>query len=273
MLGHHERVRLAVRLLVAVTAVLSAGAALVGVAPSAGAANCSTVINFEFDAASGGVVLSPAKVTVADGACVTLHNNTITSADFTVGAHYKATAPAFSDAAPSYVAGPGGSTQPVTATGAAGTAKGSIVVTPAPAQPSPSPTRSPSSPRPSRSPSSPTRTAPRPTSTAPRPAPLTQTPTASPPPVQPLVSPPAGSSPFLAGTPTPSPSPSSSQGPTVVSGPLQPPTDRGMGLPAALAALAVVGTAGALLRVLLAEPLGSGRLGAVDSAHFVGPAL
>jgi hypothetical protein len=42
----------------------------------------------------------------------------------------------------------------------------------------------------------------------------------------------------------------------VVSGPLQPPTDRGTGLPAALAALAVVGTAAALLRVLLAEPIG-----------------
>jgi hypothetical protein len=37
---------------------------------------------------------------------------------------------------------------------------------------------------------------------------------------------------------------------------LQPPTDRGTGLPAALAALAVAGTAGALLRVLLAEPVG-----------------
>jgi hypothetical protein len=41
----------------------------------------------------------------------------------------------------------------------------------------------------------------------------------------------------------------------IVTGPLQPPTDRGTGLPAALAALAVVGTAGALRRVLLAEPV------------------
>lgn len=262
--------RPAVRLLVALTALLSAGVALVGVAPSAGAANCSTVISFEFDASSGGVVLNPAKVTVADGACVTLQNNTITSADFTVGAHYKATAPAFSAATPNYVAGPGGSTQPVTATGAAGTANGSIVVKPAPAQPSPSPTRSSSSPRPSRPPPRPSAS---PTPTATRPAPLTQTPTASPPPVQPLVSPPAGSSPFLAGRPTPAPSPTSSRGATVVSGPLQPPTDRGTGLPAALAALAVVGTAGALLRVLLAEPLGSGHVGPVDGGHFVGPAL
>jgi hypothetical protein len=52
-----------------------------------------------------------------------------------------------------------------------------------------------------------------------------------------------------------------------VAGPLQPPTDRGTGLPAALAALAVVGTAGALLRVLLAEPIGP-----VDSGRTVGAA-
>jgi hypothetical protein len=270
-LGHHERVRLALRVLGALTAALSAGVALVVTASPARAA-CGTVISFEFDASSGGVVLNPASVTVADGACVTLENNTVTSAEFTVGSQYKQTAPAFSPATPDYVAGPGGSTQPVTATGAAGTAKGTIVVKPAP-QPSPSaPT---SSPRPQPSRSRPAGSSPSPTSSRPgavRPAPLTRTPTASPPPVQPLVSPPAGESPFLAGRPSPSPSPSRSAV-AVVSGPLQPPTDRGTGLPAALAALAVVGTAGALLRVLLAEPLGPGRLEPVDGGHFVGPAL
>jgi hypothetical protein len=268
-LGHHERVRLRLRLASALTAALATGGVLMVVGLPAAAAGCSTVISFEFDATSGGVVLNPAKVTVADGACVTLQNNTVTSADFTVGSHYKATAPAFSPATPDYVAGPGGTTQTVTASGAAGTAKGSIVVKPAPAQPSPSPTRSTSSPRPhpSRSPSAGSS----PTATAAHPSPLTRTPTASAPPVQPLASPPPGSSPFLAGQPTPVPSPTRSA--TVVSGPLQPPTDRGTGLPAALAALAVVGTAGALLRVLLAEPLGSGHIGPVDGRQFVGPAL
>jgi hypothetical protein len=73
--------------------------------------------------------------------------------------------------------------------------------------------------------------------------------------VQPLTSQEPGSTPFLAGQPTPQPSSSTSSAPAVLSGPLQPPSDRGTGLPAALAALAVVGTAGALLRVLLAEPI------------------
>jgi hypothetical protein len=80
-----------------------------------------------------------------------------------------------------------------------------------------------------------------------------------------------GSTPFLAGRPTPSPSPTTST--TVVAGPLQPPTDRGTGLPAALAALGVVGTAAALLRVLLAEPVADGGIGAVDDGRSVGAAL
>ena len=220
-------------------------------------------MTFQFDAASGGVVLSPPKLTVAAGACVTFHNGTITSADFTVGAHYKQTAAAFSDVTASYVAGPAGSTQPVTATGAAGTAHGSIVVkaAPGPAHSSAPPSRSPS-PQPSQS-AAPSRS-PAPTPTRSPPA----HPTASAPPVTPITSQPPGSTPFLAGQPTPTPSPSQSQSATVVSGPLQPPTDRGTGLPAALAALAVVGTAAALLRVLLAEPIGS-----VDDGRSVGAAL
>jgi len=230
---------------VAVAALL--GSVLVG--SSAQAAGC-TVMTFQFDASTGGVVLSPSKLTVAAGACVMFSNATITSADFTVGSRYKATAPAFSNATPNYVAGPAGTTQPVTATGAAGTAKGSIVVTAAP-KPSPTPTHS-STPKSSPTPSQSRHPSPSPTA-APPTAPA-QTPTAAPPPVRPLTSPPPGSTPFLAGTPSPSPSATHS-GLAVVTGPLQPPTDRGTGLPAALAALAVVGTAGALLRVLLAEPL------------------
>jgi hypothetical protein len=225
-------------------------------------AACGNVMTFQLDPISG-VVLSPSKLTVAKGACVTFHNATITSAQFTVGARYKGSAQAFSDATPSYVAGPAGTSQAVTATGAAGTAHGTIVVKAAPPKPSPKPSpsshSSTPSPRQTSSPSHP----PSPTPTATRPTPLATTPTASPPPGQPLVSPSSGSTPFLAGQPTPS----ASSPATVVSGPLQPPTDRGTGLPAALAALAVVGTAGALLRVLLAEPIGS-----VDSGRTVGAA-
>jgi hypothetical protein len=67
-------------------------------------------------------------------------------------------------------------------------------------------------------------------------------------------------------TPTVAPSPSTSPL-AVVAGPVQPPTDRGLGLPAALAALAVVGVATALLRVLLAH-----TPSAVDNRGTVGPA-
>lgn len=212
-------------------------------------AACS-VMTFEFDPTSG-AVLAPSSLTVANGACVTFHNATITPAQFSVG-RYKATAPAFSDATPNYVAGPAGTRQAVTASGAAGTAHGTIVVKPAPAKPSPSPSHHSTAPSPR--PSSTPARQPSPTPTAARPTPPATTPTAAPPPTQPLVSPPPGSTPYLAGQPTPTPSTSSA--PAVVAGPLQPPTDRGTGLPAALAALAVVGVAGALLRVLLAEPVG-----------------
>ena len=218
-------------------------------------------MTYELDPTSG-VVISPASLTVSKGACIRLHNATITPVKFTVGAHYASTAPAFGDAAPNYLAGPAGTKQPVTATGPGGTAHASIVVRAAPSKPRPSPSHS-SSPTPRTTPH-PTQQASSPAPT--RPTPPATTPTASPPPVQPLVSPSPGSSPFLAGQPTPTPSPSQSAA-AVVSGPLQPPTDRGTGLPAALAALAVVGTAGALLRVLLAEPVG-----AVDTGRTVGAA-
>jgi hypothetical protein len=67
-------------------------------------------------------------------------------------------------------------------------------------------------------------------------------------------------SPTLAHTP-PIANPSASPTPAVV-GVLEPPTDRSAGLPAALAALAIVGSGAGLLRVLLAEP--------VDGAPAVG---
>ena len=51
----------------------------------------------------------------------------------------------------------------------------------------------------------------------------------------------------------------------VAGGPLEPPTDRGVGLPAAIAALALAGAGGGLVRVLLAEPVG-----AVDERGTVG---
>lgn len=260
-LGHHEGMcRPFARVPAALAAVLLGLVGSLALIAPAHAAGCS-VMTFQFDPTTG-AALSPPKLTVNQGACVILHNATITSAQFSVGAHYKSTAQPFSDAAPNYVAGPAGTTQAVTASSAAGTAHGSIVVTAAPSKPTPTPSHSQPptahpSPRPTHQAGSPPATPPTPPAT---------TPTAAPPPVQPLVSPSVGSTPYLAGQPTPTPSPAQSST-AVVAGPLQPPTDRGTGLPAALAALAVVGTAGALLRVLLAEPVG-----AVDSGRTVGAA-
>src|SRR3954453_22417733 len=169
-LGHHGDVqrRLLARL-AAVATVLGGAALASSVAMLPAHAACNNVMTYQFDPSTG-VVLSPSTLTVAKGACVTLHNATITSAQFTVGAHYKATAQAFSDATPAYVAGPAGTTQAVTATGAAGTAHGKIVVKAAPSKPSPTPSRPsfPPTPKPSSSAHQPT---PTPTPTAPRPTP------------------------------------------------------------------------------------------------------
>jgi hypothetical protein len=248
---HAFLARSAAALIVAASAVT--GGVLLGL--PAHAATCGNVMTLQPDGA-----ISPSNLLVDPGACVTFHNGTILPAQFTVGAHYKQTAAAFSEVTTDYVAGPAGTTQPVTATEPGVTAHATIVVKPAPSKPAPTRTHS-AGPAPRHSSSA---GHPSPTPTAAAPTPPARTLTAAPPPVQPLVSPAPGSSPFLAGQPTPTPS-SSSPAATVLSGPLQPPTDRGTGLPAAVAALAVAGTAGALVRVLLAEPIGP-----VDDARTVG---
>jgi len=75
-----------------------------------------------------------------------------------------------------------------------------------------------------------------------------------------LAAPETGVTPSL---PAPTPSPTTSPV-AVVAGPLQPPTDRGLGLPAAIAALALVGVGAAMVRVLLAHAP------AVDNRRTVG---
>jgi hypothetical protein len=63
-----------------------------------------------------------------------------------------------------------------------------------------------------------------------------------------------------------SPTPSPGRSGVVVAGPLQPPTGRGTGLPAAVAAVAIVATAAALVRVLLAYPISAVDGGRVADA-------
>ena len=65
--------------------------------------------------------------------------------------------------------------------------------------------------------------------------------------IEPPVSPP-GPVQMPSQTPTPAAT-------AVVAGPVEPPSGRGLGMPAALAALAVVGTGAALVRVIAAEPV------------------
>jgi len=227
-------------------------------APVASAATSCAVMTLEADS-TGTLVLSPQSVTVDNGGCVQFSNQTIFAAQFSVGS-YNRTVPAFSQTSGSsnYTATPAGATQTVVAREAAGNASGTIVIRSAPTH-SPSPTpRHTSQSAPSHQPSSAhTRATSAQPSAAGSSAPATKR--SKPTPHRATGSPTPASSSFLTGHPTASPS---SPPVAAVGGPLQPPSDRGTGLPGALAALAIVATAGALLRVLLAEP--------VDRPHSVG---
>lgn len=257
-LGHHGGVGAPVRF----TAVLCLGvtATAVGAGTASAATRC---VPMTLKSNGVGVALEPSSVTVDAGACVALGNGTALTATFTVGGHSQQVA---SGDHWNYAARAAGTTQKVTASELLGSAHGSIVIRPA-AQPSTSPAPSPghtSTPQPQQS-QPPAPGGSRPGATPAATSAPVPVPSASPPPPGSAVTPAPGSSPFLAGRPTPSPS---SSHVTVVGGPLQPPTGRGTGLPAAVAALAAVATAGALLRVLLAEPVG-----AVDGRRSVGAAL
>lgn len=211
---------------------------------------------------NGGIVVSPASLRIQAGGCVQFSNNTPFGARITVGSSYSQTVGGFSQTSgkQNYSARPAGTTQKVRAAEPIGTATGSIVIAAAP-KPSQPPTRQPSP----RSSSPATHPTPSHAATSPPPSTTRPRPSASPPPTSSAIAPtPSQPPPFLSGQPTPSPSASTA----VVAGPLQPPTGRGTGLPAAVAALAVVATAGALLRVLLAEPVA-----AVDDGRSVGAAL
>lgn len=241
---------------------VAAGLSVAGVAAAlSGAAFAATscaVMTLEADS-TGTLVLSPQSVTVDNGGCVQFSNQTIFAARFSVGS-YDRTVPAFSQTAGSsnYTAAPAGATQTVVAREAAGNASGTIVIRSAPTH-SPSPTprhtsQSVPAHQPSSAPTPTTRTQPA-TAGSSAPAPKKSKPT----PRRASGTPTPASSSFLTGQPTASPS---SPPVAAVGGPLQPSSGRGTGLPGALAALAIVATAGALLRVLLAEP--------VDRPHSVG---
>ena len=224
--------------------------------PSATADTCR-VMTLRYDLSRAGlVVLDPAHYDIPFDGCVQFVNQTAATATITVGSHYRQqVAPNANTSGSTNYRGVTSGSQSVTATsGAAGSAHGSITVGNAPAQPS-SP---PSSHRPAHHNHHGSQPAPPPPSPAatsgggPQVAPTPsrhsshhhqgsglQPPVPAPGPIQ---------------TQSPTPSPAAT---TVVSGPIEPASGRGLGLPAALAALALVGSGAAFLRVLAAEPVDS----------------
>ncbi|MBV9099040.1 MAG: hypothetical protein JO079_13380 [Frankiaceae bacterium] len=199
--------------------------------------------------------LTPAKATIDAGGCAAYTNNTAFAVNVTVGKV-------------SGVANPNGvvtfleklpGTFAVTAQeqfqgqALGGKGSGTLVVRKPPA-PAPSPSQTSPAPRPSPSASHPQPSA-TPTSSGPVVAssPPTHAPSSSPSATPAPNQSGQGNPPVIGGIPTASPTPSPSD--AVVGARLQPPSGRAAGLPAAIAALLVVGAAGAFFRVLLAEPV------------------
>jgi hypothetical protein len=239
------------RLLGALAVLLPLAVAALGWPSTSRAASCPTMT---FELTTGGTTLVPSQLTVAEHGCVTLSNQTPLPARFQISPHYTATVGGFSATGmtgepPDYAATTAGR-QSVTAGNSAGTARGVIVVTAPRGRPSPRPTQTPAG-------SSP------PASASPRPtAPATAPPAASP--ASSSAATPAAPTPTPRATPSrtlsiavgPPPSPPSGTGaspPAPGRTALEAPADRSLGLPAALAALAVAMVAVGFIRVLLAE--------------------
>ena len=200
--------------------------------------------------------LSPQKATIVAGGCVAYTNNTAFPVKVTVGRLSDVANPnglvTFVERAAGTFAVSAQEQFQGQALGGKGT--GTLVVS-KPAAPAPKPTQTSPAPRPSSSASHP---APSPTSSGPVVAPSSSPSHA--PPSSPGVTPAPsqsglGNPPVIGGIPTASPTPSPTD--AVVGAQLQPPSGRAAGLPAAVAALLVVGAAGAFVRVLLAEPPGA----------------
>jgi hypothetical protein len=225
----------------------------------ASAASCK-VMTVAYALTSGDVIaLDPDHYDVAYGGCVQFTNQTATTATVTVGAHYSHDiGPNESTAGATNYAATTSGRQQVTAKSGPSTASGSITVGAAPA-----PSRSPTS-RPTASPSTHS-SSPQPSSSGTGPQ---VAPTPSPPKVGGFVpkhhppTPPSGAPTAGPTKAVPAPVPSST---AVATGPVEPTDGRRMGLPAALAAMAVAGVGAALIRVVVAEPLDP-----VDSGKTVG---
>ncbi len=235
------------------------GAFAVGLtfAGSAQAASCAQV------SISPGVQspsLSPKTATIVAGGCVAYTNNTALPVKVTVrklsGVANPNTAITFIETIPGTFAVSAQEQfqgQPI-----GGTGTGTLVVKARPA-PKPSPHPSSTSPSPHPSPSSGS-APPSATPTSSGPVVATGTPTQAPPTTPGLTPAPnqsgQGNPPVIVGMPPPTATPSVPS--TIDRAQLQPPSGRATGLPAAIAALLIVGAGAAFVRVLLAEPAARG---------------
>ena len=246
-----------------IVSALSAFVVMVG-GPQAHAAQCASM-TVQYGDVPPDIELAPARVSIDYGGCVSFTNETATTATITVGKSYRVFL-GFGETTSGRHEYVGTQTGPqeVSATSGTATASGSITVGPSPTPtPSPTPAQQSSSagappPAPPTSPAPRTtgpQVAPRPKH-ARRPAVVSRRPL----PAASTVVPPTVPTPRVA---TPGSVPATA---VVAGGPIEQPTGRALGLPAALAALAVVGTAAALVRVLLAEPLAA----VVDNRRSVG---
>ncbi|HEU5034642.1 MAG TPA: hypothetical protein VFT62_07800 [Mycobacteriales bacterium] len=273
-----RRPGLPLRLAVTATAVVSGPLVVAAAGTGTAQADSCKVMTVGYAFTAGRVIaLDPDHYDIAYGGCVQFANNTAGQVTITVGAHYRQSlmGGGSTPVSAAYVGRDPGR-QPVTASSGPTSASGSITV----AAPPPTTPASRPSPTQSASPAAPTsRSAggrhggesggagdgstpgPRVAATVPpsgaevRAERRRPTPTSAPVPVL---------TPVVPTTVAPSTTPS----PAVVAGPLEPPSGRGRGLPAAVAALLILGAGGALLRVLFDEPTSV----AVDSRPTVGGA-
>jgi hypothetical protein len=242
--------------------VAATAAGVVGAGPAA-AASCRVVT--VQNAVPVGIALSPQNTSVPYGGCVQFTDNAFgPPVTVTVAGGYQTTLNygESTSGKTNYAARTPG-THSLTATNGASTAKGRITVGAAPTK-SPSPSPSPAashSPSPQPAPSASSSGASRPPR-SPRHHPQVGLPSGPPPPVAPGVSATPGVVPSVAGSP-PGPLQTTTPAAVAVAGPLEPPTGRSFGLPAALAALVLLGVGTAVVRVVMAEP-------AVDSGRSVG---
>jgi hypothetical protein len=242
------------------TALLVGSTALLATAGPAGAAACQTVVTVQNSTVPVGIQLTPRRASVPYGGCVQFSDQafgppvTLTVAGgYHVTLNYGESTTAKSGYA---AAAPGPHT--VTADNGTNNASGQITVGQRPTQatsPSPSPAPHPT---------------PAATSTRPEVAPSPRKhhgPSAlavppGKPPSGPGTRPTPGVAPSVAGSP-PGPLQTTTPAAVVAAGPLEPPSGRALGLPAALAVLVLIGVGTAVVRVVLAEP-------AVDNRRSVG---